>query len=154
MDIIIETPALSPVKYKYEPELKAYRMLKALSPGLVFPYDFGFFPDTIGGDGDPLDVMVLSEFPSFPGCVISCRVIGCLQAEQSKKGGMIRNDRFLAVPDFSVQYGHVKSLEDLERNLVDAIELFFSNYLSAEGKKINWLPRLAAKEAAALLSKG
>ena len=153
MDIVIETPRESPVKYKFEPELNEFRMLKALSPGLVFPYDFGFIPNTKGDDGDPLDVMVISEFPSFPGCVIDCRIIGCLQVEQSQKDQVIRNDRFLAVPEFSIQYAHVRSLDDLAQGLIDAIELFFTTYLSVEGKKIKWLPPLEAKAAITLLSK-
>ncbi len=152
MDIIIETPRNSPVKYKYEPDLNGFRMLKALSPGLVFPYDFGFIPGTEGEDGDPLDVMVISEFPSFPGCVIDCRIIGCLQAEQSKKDQMLRNDRFLAVPEFSIQYEPVNSLDDLPKKLIDSIELFFTTYLAAEGKKIKWLPRLDARKAKLLLA--
>jgi len=147
MDIIIETPRQSPVKYKYEPDLKGFRMLKALSPGLVFPYDFGFVPNTTGEDGDPLDVMVISEFPSFPGSIIDCRIIGCLQAEQSKKGKTVRNDRFLAIPEFSIQYKNVKNLNDLPVELVDSIQYFFTTYLSAEGSSLNWLARLNATEA-------
>lgn len=153
MDIVIETPRNSPVKYKYEPDLKGFRMLKALSQGLVFPYDFGFIPGTKGEDGDPLDVLVISEFPSFPGCVIDCRIIGCLQAEQSKKDQMLRNDRFLAVPEFSIEYEQVNSLNDLSEKTIDAVELFFTTYLAAEGKEIKWLPRLDASKANLLLAK-
>lgn len=153
MDIVIETPRNSPVKYKYEPDLEGFRMLKALSPGLVFPYDFGFIPGTKGEDGDPLDVLVISEFPSFPGCLIDCRIIGCLQAEQSKKDRMLRNDRFLAVPEFSIQYEQVNSLNDLSEKTIDAVELFFTTYLAAEGKEIKWLPRLDASKANLLLAK-
>jgi inorganic pyrophosphatase len=153
MDIIIETPRNSPVKYKYEPDLEGFRMLKALSPGLVFPYDFGFIPGTKGEDGDPLDVLVISEFPSFPGCVIDCRIIGCLQAEQTKKDQMLRNDRFLAVPEFSIQYEQVNTLDDLSAKTIDAVEIFFTTYLAAEGKKTKWLQRLGAKKATQLLAK-
>src|ERR1700744_2611763 len=101
LEIVIETPKGSAQKYDYDPKTHFFKMKKILPSGMVFPYDFGFVPGTKGEDGDPLDMIVISEFNSFPGVVIKCRVIGGIRAEQSAGSGshkMIRNDRFLAVP--------------------------------------------------------
>src|SRR4051812_46579587 len=74
MDIIIETPKGSRQKYTYNKELKLFRLKKVLAPGLVFPFDFGFIPGTKGEDGDPFDVLVLSEYQTFPGCIVDVRI--------------------------------------------------------------------------------
>src|ERR1044071_8032796 len=99
--VIVETPRGSAEKYEYDEELKLFVMKKILPAGIVFPYDFGFFPNTKGGDGDPVDVLVMCEFKSFPGCIMNCRIIGALLAEQKSKKGKERNDRFFAVPVLS-----------------------------------------------------
>src|ERR1700743_668040 len=96
IDVVIETPKGSVQKYDYDDKTHFFKMSKILPSGMVFPYDFGFIPDTKGEDGDPLDVIVISEFNSFPGVMIKCRVIGGIKAKQSEEDGkMIRNDRFL-----------------------------------------------------------
>src|SRR5215510_14154109 len=96
--VIIETPRGSAEKYTYDKNHGLFALTKILPPGMTFPYDFGFFPDTAGGDVDPVDVMVICEFKSFPGCVLDCRLIGVLLAEQSSKKVTERNDRFVAIP--------------------------------------------------------
>lgn len=64
--------------------------------GMLFPYDFGFVPSTKADDGDPLDVLVLSDAPLFPGCLVECTVIGVIEAEQQEQGRTNRNDRLIA----------------------------------------------------------
>jgi len=144
MDVIIETPRGSAVKYKYEEEYNLFRLLRRLPAGLAFPYDFGFFPNTRGEDGDPVDVMVISEFTAFTGCVMDCRVIGCLEVEQKKGSKLIRNDRFLAVPELSEQYEQVISISDVPEALVSGIETFFKTYMEREGKEFRMGTRLNA----------
>jgi len=145
---IIETPKGSSEKYNYDPETKFFKLKKILPSGMVFPFDFGFIPDTKGQDGDPLDVIVLSEFHSFPGCVVECRIIGVITAEQSEKKKKIRNDRFLATPEQGKIFKKVNSIEDLPRQIMDELEQFFKNYNEIEGKIFQPLERLNAKEAA------
>jgi inorganic pyrophosphatase len=147
MDIIIETPKGSRQKYTYDRDLKLFRLRKVLAPGLVFPYDFGFIPGTQGEDGDPLDVMVLSEYQGFPGCVMDVRIAGCLQATQSKGKKSIRNDRFIGILEQSTAYDRMMSIEELPVALIDSIKLFFSTYLQAEGKTIQWENDLNALQA-------
>ena len=97
--VIIDTPKGSNHKYEFEPETGRFKVKKILPFGLSFPFDFGFIPGTKGGDGDPLDVIILSEISSYPGCAIDCRIVGVLQAEQTERDGKkMRNDRFIGVP--------------------------------------------------------
>lgn len=153
MDIIIETPKGSPVKYKYDESYRLFRLHKTLPAGMVFPFDFGFIPATKGEDGDPIDVMVLSEFRSFPGCLVDGRIVGCIQAEQSKGDEWIRNDRFLAVTEQSGVFENVISIEDIPSTIITEIESFFINYLKGEGKELRLLGNLNAALAMALLDK-
>lgn len=150
VDVVIETPKGSAQKYDYDPESHFFKLSKILPAGMVFPYDFGFVPHTKGEDGDPLDVIVISEFCSFPGCMIKCRIIGGIKAEQSEEKGkkkMIRNDRFLAIPKCSAIFDKVKSIEDLPDTIVDQLEDFFIDYNKIEGKEFKALKKLDSKEA-------
>ena len=148
---IIETPKGSAEKYSYDPKTKFFKLKKILPAGMVFPFDFGFIPDTKGGDGDPLDIVLLSEFHSFPGCSVECRIIGVITAEQSEKKKKVRNDRFLAIPEQGTLFKKVESIEDLPKEIMDELEQFFKNYNEIEGKVFTPLKRLNAKEAAKLL---
>jgi len=123
---------------------------------MVFPYDFGFIPKTKGEDGDPLDVIVISEFNSFPGVIIKCRIIGGITAEQSKEqksDKMVRNDRFVAIPKCSNIFQNVKELKDLPKQITDELEEFFVDYNKMEGKKFRALDKIGHKEALDLISR-
>jgi inorganic pyrophosphatase len=152
MDIVIETPRGSRIKYKYDENHRFFRLKKTLPAGLVFPFDFGFLPGTKGEDGDPIDALVISEFQGFPGCLMDCRIIGCIQAEQTSGGKTVRNDRFLAVPEQSVVFENAISIEDIPSTIITQVEQFFTNYMEAEGKKINLLGNLNAAQAMAILT--
>jgi inorganic pyrophosphatase len=154
--VVIETPKGSAQKYDYDPKTHFFEMSKILPSGMVFPYDFGFIPRTKGEDGDPLDVIVISEFNSFPGVVIKCRIIGGIKAEQSsdKQGKMIRNDRFLAVPKCSNIFQKVEAMHDLPDNIMNALEGFFVDYNKLEGKKFKILSKMDPKEARRLIQPG
>ncbi len=135
IEVIIETPKGSTEKYSFEPVKNLFKLKKILPAGMVFPYDFGFIPGTKGEDGDPLDVLVLSEYRSFPGCLVECRIIGAILAEQSEEDGMIRNDRFVAVSTLSNIYKHYASIENFPKKTLEQLELFFTTYNKSEGKK-------------------
>ena len=152
MDIVIETPKGSRIKYKYDENQKLFRLKKILPEGLMFPFDFGFIPGTKGEDGDPIDALVISEFQGFPGCLMECRIIGCIQAEQSSNGKKIRNDRFLAIPEQSSVFENAISIEDIPSTIITQIEKFFTNYIEGEGKKFYPLGNLNAALAMSLLT--
>lgn len=155
LNVIIETPKNSRNKYSYDENLEIFRLAGVLPAGFSFPYDFGFIPKTLGGDGDPLDVLVLTDEPTFTGCLVLARIIGIIEAEQTEcDGTTTRNDRLIAVAETSKIYGQVKSLKDLDEFLVDQIEGFFVFYNESKGKKFKALGRFASQKAKALIEEG
>jgi len=151
--IIIETPKGSREKYSYDPKQKSFVLKKLLPLGMVFPFDFGFLPGTKGEDGDPLDAMLLSEFKTFPGCRVECRLIGMLKAKQSEENKTIRNDRYFFVPESSLLYQHIQTTDDLPAQLIKELLTFFVTYNKEEGKEFEPLQVLPAKKAAEVLTK-
>ena len=150
---IVETPKGSAQKYDYDEKTHWFKLKKILPAGMVFPFDFGFIPGTKGEDGDPLDIIIISEIKSFPGCVMDCRIIGAITAEQTEKGKTVRNDRFLAIPEVSAMFAKVKSIKDLPEDVVEEIEKFFMNYNELADKRFDPLEKLDANEALKLLNK-
>jgi inorganic pyrophosphatase len=102
---------------------------------MVFPFDFGFIPSTVGDDGDPLDVLVLLDESAPVGCKISARLIGVIEAEQLENGECERNDRLIAVAEASHEYRDIRSLNDLNERLVQEIEHFFVSYNEMANKQ-------------------
>ena len=115
---VVETPKGSAQKYDFDPQKNWFKLKKIMPAGMVFPFDFGFIPDTKGEDGDPLDIIIISEFQSFPGCVMDCRIIGAITAQQTEKGKTVRNDRFIAIPEASLLFANMKTLADLPSGII------------------------------------
>lgn len=124
-----------------------------LPTGAVFPYDFGFIPNTRGGDGDPLDVLVLMDEPVFTGCLVRSRLLGVIEAEQTEKGETERNDRLIAVASKSRTNSDLQSLTDLNRKLLEEIEHFFISYNEVKGKKFKPLGRYGPERARKLVQR-
>ncbi|MCW3052842.1 MAG: Inorganic diphosphatase [Chthonomonadales bacterium] len=154
MQVIIETPRGSTNKFAYDVKNDLFRLKKVLPAGAVFPYDFGFIPSTLGEDGDPLDVMLFMDEPVFPGNLVTARLIGVIEAEQTEDGKTMRNDRLIAVGSLSQNYRNVKELTDLDANLVTQIEHFFVSYNQIEDKKFKPIGRPNAKQAEKLVAEG
>ena len=152
--VVIETPLGSFNKYDYNPKLDAFEVRETLPRGNEFPFDFGFFPSTLGQDGDPLDALVLSDRGLDQGTLVSTRIIGAIEFSDGKDGDAIRNDRIVAVPTISVIYKKINTLEDLPPALVDQIEAFFEQDAYFKGKKRKFLGCCDAKSAEKLLEKG
>lgn len=99
------------------------------------PWDFGCLPATCGDDGDPLDILLLMEHRTFPGCLVRARLIGVIEAEQGEEGEeKERNDRLIAVAATSRAWEDVEELDDLDGRLLDEIEHFFVSYNSWKHK--------------------
>jgi inorganic pyrophosphatase len=123
-----------------------------LAAGLAFPCEFGFVPGTRGGDGDPLDVLVLFDDATFAGCVLPARLVGVLRAVQDDgDGGWERNDRLVAVACASHAHGGVRALDDVPGDLVAEIEHFLAAYNAARAKPFVLEGRGDADEARALV---
>src|ERR1700744_1185663 len=136
VNVIIETPKGSQNKFDFNPEFKVFTLKKSLPMGTVFPFDFGFIPNTKGQDGDPLDVLVIMDQPSYQGCHVQCRMIGVLLATQKESDGKeVQNNRFVAVPKCSILFGSLKDVKSLNKSMVEEIENFFIDYNKHEGKK-------------------
>jgi inorganic pyrophosphatase len=154
LTIVIETPRDSREKYNYDPEKGIYYFKKALPLGMIFPHDFGFIPQTKGEDGDPLDAMVISEFKTFPGCRMECKLIGALTAQQSEEGKMIRNDRFFFTPKLTVTYQHIETISDLPKQFISELIDFFVAYNKAGKKEFEPLELIKPKKAWELIMAG
>lgn len=152
VQVIVETPKASRNKYKLDEQTHRFSLSKLLPEGMVFPYDFGFFPDTRGPDGDPLDVLILCEEPTFPGCQIACRLIGVLKATQKDKGHTLRNDRLIAVAQASVLHASLTELAQLEPGVLKQIEEFFINYQKVRDIEFTILAHEGAAAARAVLA--
>ncbi|TKC07120.1 inorganic diphosphatase [Pedobacter frigoris] len=153
--VIIETPKGSGQKYDYDPQTGKMKLKKVMPLGLVFPFDFGFIPGTAGGDGDPLDVLIVSEVSTFSGCVMDCRIIGAFKVvQQERNGERMRNDRLIAVPEVSQRYADVTSLRDLSKTIVEQAIAFFTSYNEQAGKKFSVLEKLSAAKAFQLIERG
>jgi len=141
VNVVVETPANTRSKYKYDESLGLFRLYKMLPLGAAFPFDFGFIPGTRAEDGDPVDALVLTDEPTFTGCVIPVRVLGVLEAEQTEKGDTIRNDRLIATPETPKIRPTARSLGDLPEKMLAQIEHFFVAYNQAEGREFVVLRR-------------
>jgi inorganic pyrophosphatase len=150
LHVVIETPRGSRAKLDYDPKLRTFTLSKSLLAGLSYPYDWGFIPATRAEDGDPLDVMVIHEAATFPGLVLTCKIIGVLQVEQRSKGKKPkRNDRFFAVPRASHAEKDLSNVGDLTVAMRQELEKFFIATDELEDKQLKILgwkgPKAALK---------
>jgi inorganic pyrophosphatase len=150
--VTIETPKGSRNKIKYDPSSRQFKLSKVMPEGMMFPYDFGFVPLTKAEDGDPLDVLVLTDEPLFPGCLVECSLIGVLKAEQKEERHTNRNDRLIAVANQSLLYSDTKTLKDLNPKVLQQVEEFFVNYQKVRGIEVRILGHAGPREALKILA--
>ncbi|HET7000090.1 MAG TPA: inorganic diphosphatase [Puia sp.] len=154
VNAVIETPRGCQNKFDFDPKMDVFILSKTLPMGTVFPFDFGFIPQTLGQDGDPLDVLVIMDEHAYPGCLVQTRLLGVLEATQEeKKGKKIRNDRLVAVTNCSVLYENIKNIDDLNKSMVKEIENFFIDYNKHEGKHFQPLGWKNSKTAMKVIDK-
>lgn len=132
IEVMIEIPKGSRNKYEYDKERKCIVFDRMLFSSVHYPSDYGFIPETLALDSDPLDVLVLLNEPTFPGCVIQARPIGLFLMEDEK--GM--DEKVLCIPISDPLWNHVYTLEQVPPHLLDEIEHFFSIYKDLEQKKV------------------
>ncbi len=157
LNVVIEAPKGSRNKFDFDPGRGLFYIGGVLPAGAVFPYDFGFVPATLGDDGDPLDIMVLTDDGSlaFAGCLIATRLLGGIKAAQGKPGEEgERNDRLIGVMHRSREYGKARSLHDIPVEIVEDIEHFFRSYNQAKGIEFKPLERCGPNEALDLIKAG
>jgi inorganic pyrophosphatase len=154
LNVIVDTPKNSAIKFKYDTLKRIYKISHLLPPGTVFPYDFGSIPSTRAEDGDPLDVLILMEEPTFAGCLVSVRLIGALEAKQTQEGKTQRNDRLIGVAVASRVYDATHALEDLPQKRLSEIEHYFVAYNEERGRKFRPIGRVGPRRAKVLVDSG
>ena len=141
----IEIPRGSRNKYEVDHETGRVKLDRYLYTSMQYPADYGFIEDTLGNDGDPLDVLVLLPEPLFPGVLIDIRPIGMFQMEDEAGG----DDKVLAVPAGDPRWDSYTDISDVDQFMLDSIEHFFNRYKDLEpGKYVkgsSWAGREAAE---------
>lgn len=130
LNVLIEIPAGSKNKYEFDKDMQALILDRVLFASVQYPFDYGFIPNTLADDGDPLDGMVIMDQPTFPGCVIASRPIGMLEMID----GGDRDEKILCVPAKDPRYKQVASLKDVAPHRLDEIAEFFRTYKNLEKK--------------------
>ena len=136
---IVEIPKGSRNKYEFDHEHHVIKLDRFLFSSVVYPTDYGFIPETLSLDGDPLDVMVLVSEPTFPGCMIEVKPIGLFRMEDDQ--GI--DDKVLCVPLTDPGWNTLESLEGVSEQLQNEIAHFFTVYKQLENKKVQvdgWYP--------------
>jgi len=131
VDVLVEIPRGSRTKYELDQKTGRIRLDRVLFSSVHYPADYGFVMDTVGGDGDPLDALIVVEEPTFPGCVVPVRPIGTL-AMRDEQGD---DQKILAVPVGDPRFDEVRALGDLADHWLREIETFFATYKELERNK-------------------
>ncbi len=140
----IEIPRGSRNKYEYDHETHTFLEDRVLYSSVHYPADYGFIPETLAPDGDPLDILVLVQEPTFPGCLVPARVVGGLDMHDEKGSDF----KVVAVPVGDPRYAHVVDLADLGNHWPREIETFFATYKLLEEKTtevLGWHDAAAAR---------
>ena len=130
-DVVIEIPRGSRNKYEVDHETGRVFLDRVLFTPFTYPTDYGYFEDTLGGDGDPLDALVLLEYPVFPGVGVKVRPVAVLPMEDD--GGI--DEKLVCVPAKDPRWAHIQDLADLPQQTKNEIEHFFSHYKDLEPGK-------------------
>lgn len=150
INVLVEIAAGSKNKYEFDKDMNAFALDRVLYSSVQYPYDYGFIPNTLGDDGDPLDGMVIMDEPTFPGCVIAARPIGYLEMIDSGD----RDEKILCVPDQDPRFTHVTSLSNIAQHRLDEIAEFFLTYKNLQKKKVEILGWQDVDKVKALVDQG
>lgn len=145
-NVIIEISANSlPIKYEVDKDSGALFVDRFMGTSMSYPLNYGFIPQTLGDDGDPLDVLVYTPFPLPPGVVVPCRVLGVLNMDDEAGG----DSKLIAIPTEKIlpHYKHVQKMEDLGELILKQVQHFFEHYKDLEAGK--WVKITGWQDAAA-----
>ncbi|OGZ17265.1 MAG: inorganic pyrophosphatase [Candidatus Lloydbacteria bacterium RIFOXYC12_FULL_46_25] len=132
LNVIVEIPKLSRVKYELDKDTGLIKYDRVLYSPMHYPANYGFVPQTLWEDGDPLDVLVLGDEPLVPGCIVEARPIGILDMIDGGEG----DAKVLAVPTSDPRWKSTKDISDLEPHLLEEIKHFFTVYKDLQMKKV------------------
>lgn len=149
LNVLIEIPGGSKNKYEFDKKMGAFALDRVLFASVQYPFDYGFVPNTLADDGDPLDGMVIMDEPTFPGCLIAARPLGMLEMID----GGDRDEKVLCVPAEDPRYADVKSLSDIAQHRLDEVAEFFATYKRLEKKVTEILGWQGLEPTQALIAK-
>lgn len=147
VNAVIETTKHSRAKLDFDPDSGFYKLHDILPEGFTFPFNFGFIPSTLAEDGDPLDVLILTDAELPCGLVLTIRLLGVIEAEETEQGRTRHNDRLVAVPSGDPAANSLHAIEDVPAELLDQFERFFKSYGDFKGKQWKTLGRGGAERA-------
>jgi inorganic pyrophosphatase len=145
-NVVVEIPQGSRNKYEYDKEMNVFRLDRVLHSPIYYPGDYGFVPQTLAEDDDPLDVLILVVQPTFPGCVVVVRPIALLKMIDDGKP----DDKVLAVPVGEPSYHEIYTGSQIFPHTMRTISHFFETYKLLEGKQTStqgWDDAAAARRS-------
>lgn len=125
----IEIPMGTQNKYEVDHKTHKIKLDRVLSSSASYPSEYGFIENTLAGDGDPLDILVLTTFPTFPGCIVRGRVLGYLELVDNG----YRDEKVISVNSTDPRYDHIQTIEDLPEHTIEEIKEFFKTYKHLQG---------------------
>lgn len=135
---VMETPQKTRHKYAFDAQIGIFMLKHTLASGLEWPYDYGFIPQTLGNDGDPLDILLLQDEPTFPGCLVKARVVGIIRID---KNG-VQNDRILGcsvhMSGTSLSTDKYHDVDDLPEELIAGLTRFLIEYSAEQGNEMQF----------------
>ncbi len=144
VNIIVEVPRGSQNKYEFDHETGTIKLDRHLVVAMGYPGEYGFVPDTLAGDGDPLDVVVLTEYPTFPGCEIEVKLLGmCIMTDENGEDA-----KLIAVPTYDRRWKDMNDIDDVPKDILDRIHHFFSTYKDLDPNKWSKVEHYVGREAA------
>ena len=146
VDVIIEIPKNTNVKYEFDEEVKMIRCDRIVNTPMFYPANYGYIPNTRSGDGDPLDVLVLCDFSLHPNTIINCKIIGVLKTKDEK--GL--DEKIIAVPNDKIDRNskNYNDIDDLKEHTKANIKYFFEHYKDLEKDKWVTVDSFESKETA------
>ncbi len=145
IDVVVTIPKGGRNKYEFNHDKGTFRLKRILPESMFYPFEYGFIEQTLAADGNPLDVMILMTTPTFPGCVIECRILGLLRMQNTRGA----NDKLLGVPMTDPKHEDVYTLSDLHQNTLREIAHFFHALMALEIGANNiegWMGEAEAKK--------
>ena len=140
---IIEIPRGSRAKFEIDKETGLIKLDRVIYASMYYPLNYGFIPQTLGEDGDPLDIVVLTQVSVVPLCLIPSKVIGVMQMVDRGEA----DEKIIAVAEQDPSVSHINDMADLPAHLISELRHFFENYKTLENKKVvinEFLPRADA----------
>lgn len=128
---IIEIPMGTKNKFEINKKTGKIKLDRVLYSALTYPGEYGFIEDTLSLDGDPLDILIISSYPTFPGCIVDARILGYLSVIDNGQ----HDEKIIAVVDKDPRFNHIQEIDDIN-HLKDEIKDFFQNYKTLQNIKV------------------